>query len=194
MPAKKVLIINGHPDEESFCAALAAAYRKGALEAGAEVQYIDIAKLNFNPNLGFGYRKRTELEPDLLDAQTKIKWAEHLVWVFPVWWGSYPALMKGFIDRVFLPGFAFQKRENSVWWDKLLKGKTGHIISTLDQPGWYYWLMYGRPTHNSLKKMTLEFCGISPVQSTIIGPLRFSKDSYRKGWLQKMEKAGKQQS
>jgi len=67
-----------------------------------------INELDFNPNLQFGYRKRTELEPDLLKAQELIKWADHLVWIYPVWWGSIPAIMKGFIDRVFLPGFAFQ--------------------------------------------------------------------------------------
>ena len=95
-----------------------------------------IAGLKFNTNLQFGYKKRIELEPDLFEAWEKIKWANHLVWVHPVWWGGLPAITKGFIDRVFLPGFAFQYRENSVWWDKLLKGKTAHIIITLDQPSW----------------------------------------------------------
>ena len=47
-----------------------------------------------------------------------------------------PALMKGFLDRVLLPGFAFKKREGSVWWDKYLTGKTARLICTLDQPGW----------------------------------------------------------
>ena len=125
---KKILIINGHPDAESFNAALAEAYKKGAIESGAEVKEIVVRELQFNPNLQFGYRKRTELEPDLLEAQAKIKWAEHLVWIYPVWWGSLPAILKGFIDRTFLPGFAFEKIENSVWWDKLLKGKSERII------------------------------------------------------------------
>lgn len=187
---KKILLINGHPDAESFNVAIAQAYKKGAIEAGAEVQEIKVAELNFNPNLQFGYRKRTELEPDLLDAQQKIKWADHLVWIYPVWWGGLPALLKGFIDRVFLPGFAFQKRENSVWWDKYLTGKSARIICTMDQPAWYYWLVYRQPSTNAMKKTTLEFCGIKPVRVTSIGPVRLSKDSYRQQWLDRVRQLG----
>jgi len=190
MKNKKILIINGHPDKESFNFGIAAAYKKGAIASGAEVKEIIVRELNFNPNLQFGYSKRTDLEKDLLEAQEKIKWAEHLVWIYPVWWGSLPAILKGFIDRTFLPGFAYQKRENSVWWDKLLENKSARIISTLDQPAWYYWLVYREPSHNAMKKLTLEFCGISPVKITTIGPIRLSKENYRKKWLDKIEKLG----
>ncbi|MBK6265622.1 NAD(P)H-dependent oxidoreductase [Marivirga sp. S37H4] len=187
----KILIINGHPDKESYNFALAEAYKKGALSSGAEVQEINIRELNFNHNLQFGYRKRTELELDLLNAQDKIKWADHLVWIYPVWWGSVPAIMKGFLDRVLLPGFAYQKREDSLWWDKYLTGKTARIISTLDQPAWYYWLVYRQPSHNSMKKLTLEFCGIKPVKVTTIGPLKHSKLPFRERWIEKVERMGR---
>jgi len=187
---KKILIINGHPDKESYGHALAAAYKKGVSTTGAELKEIVLADLQFNPNLQFGYRKRTDWEPDLQDAWEKIQWAEHLVWVYPVWWGSLPALLKGFIDRVFLPGLAFQKRENSVWWDKLLVNKTARIITTLDQPAWYYWLVYKQPSHYAMKKCTLEFVGIKPVKVTTIGPVRLSKPEWREKWLTKMEKLG----
>ncbi|HRH58770.1 MAG TPA: NAD(P)H-dependent oxidoreductase, partial [Chitinophagales bacterium] len=163
---------------------------KGAKRAGLEIKVIHICDLNFNPNLQYGYQKRTDLEQDLLDAQEMIKWANHLVWVYPVWWASYPAIMKGFLDRTFLPGFAFAKRENSVWWDKLLINKSARIISTLDQPSWYYWLVYRQPSTNAMKKLTLEFCGIKPVRVTTIGPIRLSKESYRKNWLEKIETLG----
>ena len=190
MTKKNILIINGHPDKDSFNFGIAKAYKKGVEQSGAEVKEIVIRDLQFNPNLQFGYQKRTELEPDLLDAWEKIKWADHLVWIHPVWWGGLPAIMKGFIDRVFLPGFAFRYRENSVWWDKLLKGKTAHIITTLDQPSWYYWFVYGRPSVNQLKKSTLEFCGIKPVKITYIGPIRNSKEGFRNKWLEKIERIG----
>lgn len=187
---KRILIIKGHPDKESFNFALAEAYKKGAIASGAAVKEINIRDLKFDPNLQFGYRKRTELEPDLIDAQEMMKWAEHLVWVYPVWWGSIPAIMKGFIDRVFLPGFAFQKRENSVWWDKLLKDKSARIISTLDQPAWYYCLVYRQPSYHAMKRLTLQFCGISPVSATTIGPIRLSRKEYRQNWLRKVERLG----
>jgi len=185
-----ILIINGHPDKESFNWALAAAYKKGALKKGAEVQEIHIVDLDFNVNLAFGYRKRTELEPDLRRAQEQITWADHLVWVYPVWWGSVPALMKGFLDRVLLPGFAFKKREGSVWWDKYLTGKTSRIICTMDQPSWYYRWFNGRPSHVAMKRLTMNFIGIKKVRITAIGPLRLSKPKFRENWLKKVEALG----
>lgn len=192
MKRKNILLINGHPDKESFNYALAAAYIKGAEKSGAEIQYIHIRDLNFNPNLQFGYRKRTELEPDLLDAQEKLKWADHIVWIYPVWWGSVPAIMKGFLDRVLLPGFAFKKREGSVWWDKYFQGKSSRIICTMDQPTWFYRLINRSPSHYAMKKLTLNFIGIKSVKITPIGPLRLSKTEFREKWLGKIEKLGEQ--
>ncbi len=188
--AKKILIINGHPDAESFNNALAKAYEKGARERGAEVEMLNLRELDFQINLSKGYRARTELEPDLLKAQEKIKWAEHIVLVHPVWWGSVPALLKGFLDRTLLPGFAFQYRKDSVWWDKLLEGRSARIITTLDQPAWFYRWINGRPTYHSLKKMTLKFTGIKPVRTTAFGPIRGSKEEVRKKWLAKVERQG----
>lgn len=187
---KKILIINGHPNPDSFNFGIAESYKKGAETSGVIIESITVASLNFNPNLKFGYQKRTELEPDLVESWEKIKRADHLVWVHPVWWGGLPAITKGFIDRLFLPGMAFQYRENSVWWDKLLKGKTAHIITTLDQPSWYYRFFYGRPSVNQLKKSTLEFCGVSPVKVSYIGIIKGSEEKQRKKWLEKVYNFG----
>jgi putative NADPH-quinone reductase len=185
---KKVLIINGHPNPDSFCFAIVECYKKNAIEKGLEIKEINISELDFNPNLKFGYQQISELEPSLIESWDKIVWADHLVWVHPVWWGGLPAITKGFIDRVFLPGKAFKFKKDSPWWDKLLKGKTGHIITTMDQPGWFYWLMYGSPSVNQLKKSTLEFCGISPVKVTYFSPIKSSSDVLRKKWLLEVEK------
>ncbi|MCO7722354.1 NAD(P)H-dependent oxidoreductase [Myroides odoratimimus] len=189
---KRIIVINGHPNKDSLNFGIVEAYVKGAKNSGAEVREITVAKINFNANLQFGYQKRMELEPDLVKAIDDIKWADHLVWVHPVWWGGLPALLKGFIDRIFLPGIMYQYRENSLLWDKLLKGKTAHIITTLDQPGWYYRLMYGRPSVNQLKKSILQFCGVSPVKVTYIGIVRNSKEEQRVKWIAKAEQLGKQ--
>jgi putative NADPH-quinone reductase len=191
MSSKNILIINGHPDKESFNYGLSEAYIKGAKESNATIKEIRIRELDFNPNLQFGYRKRTELEPDLLDAQEKLKWANHIVWIYPVWWGSVPAMMKGFLDRVLLPGYAFNKREGSVWWNKYFTGKTSHLICTMDQPTWYYRWVYGSPSHNAMKKLTMNFIGVKSVQITAIGPIRLSKDEFRQKWLSKVEKLGR---
>jgi putative NADPH-quinone reductase len=192
--ATKILIINGHPDPESFSAALSAAYQKGAFTSGHDVKTLNLRQLDFNPILTFGYRQRTEsdrMEPDLLRAQELIKWADHLVWVFPVWWGSLPALLKGFLDRTFLPGYAFSYRENSIWWDKLLKGRTARVIQTLDQPPWFYRWINGRPTYHVMKKMVLGFCGVKRIRVTSFGPVKKSKAETREKWLRKVEGLGR---
>ncbi len=188
----KLVIVVGHPDKESYNFALADAYMKGAEASGASVEKIILRDLSFNPNLEFGYRKRTELEPDLIRSQEILKWADHIVWIYPVWWGSVPAILKGFIDRVFLPGFAFKKREGSIWWDKYFTGKTSRIICTLDQPPWYYRLINKSPSHHAMTKLTMNFIGVKSVKITSIGPLRLSKEDFRKKWLSKVEKLGQQ--
>ena len=190
----KIVIINCHPNPESFNAGLAHAYATGALAQGAEIVHIVIGELSFDPNLAYGYQKRTPLEPDLEEAWQKILWADHLVWIHPVWWGGLPAIAKGFIDRLFLPGRAFRYRENSVWWDKLLTGKTAHIIATMDQPGWYYRLVYGKPSINQLKKSTLQFCGVSRVKVTTVGIIKTADKEQRDKWLVQAERLGKREA
>ena len=187
---KKIVIINGHPNKESFNFAIAESYKKAAISSGAEVKEIVITDLVFNPNLQQGYMKRTELEPDLLESIEKIQWADHLVWVHPVWWGGLPALTKAFIDRAFLPGIMFKYRENSVWWDKLLTGKTAHIITTLDFPTFIYKLQYAKPSVNQLRKSTLQFCGIKKVKVSYFGPIKNSTDEQRTKILKEVEKLG----
>jgi NAD(P)H dehydrogenase (quinone) len=190
---KKILIINGHPDKESFCFALAESYKKGADLAGTDCKLVHLIDLDFNPILNSGYRKVSELEPDLLLMQQEILIAEHLVWVYPNWWATFPALLKGFIDRVFLPDFAFRYRENSPFWDKLLTGKTARLIITMDTPKWYYWLINRNAGHHAMKTGVLEFCGIKPVKITAFAPVKSSNEVKRKQWLEEVEKLGKEQ-
>lgn len=191
---KNILIINGHPNKSSLGFALAQAYFNGAEASGAKVSTIHLSDLDFSVNLKYGYQQRTELEPDLLESLALIRQANHLVWIHPVWWGGMPAIMKGFIDRLFLPGITFEYRENSIWWDKLLKGKTARIITTLDQPSWYYRLAFGRPSVNQLKKSVLEFCGVKPVKVTYIGVVKTSNEAIRKNWIDKIYKLGERQA
>ena len=190
---KKILIINGHPDKESFCFALAESYKKGADAVGASCKLVHLIDLDFNPVLTFGYRKISELEPDLVKMQEEITAADHLVFVYPNWWATFPALLKGFIDRVFVPNFAFKYRENSQFWDKLLKGKTARLIVTMDTPKWYYWLINRNAGHNAMKVGILEFCGVKPVKITVCTPIKSSDETKRKKWLEEVETLGKEQ-
>jgi NAD(P)H dehydrogenase (quinone) len=185
-----ILVINGHPHAKSFCAALTAAYVQGAAANGAVIRTIHVGELEFDSSLRQGYRGRIPMEADLTAAQASITWAEHIVFIYPTWWGTMPAVLKGFIDRVFLPGFGFSYRRNSSLWDKLLKGKTARLIVTMDTPSWYNRFVYGQPGHRAMKRATLQFCGINPVRITEIGPVRRSSDIARAKWLARVEKLG----
>lgn len=186
--SKKIVVILGHPDSDSFCASLAEEYVQSAEHAGNEVQYFKLGEIEFDPVLRFGYKQRQNLEPGLEAIKNAILWSNHLVFVYPVWWGSVPALLKGMFDRVFLPGFAFKYRDNSQFWDKLLAGRSAHAIATMDTPPWYFRWVYSRPAHNQMRKTILEFTGIKPVKITSFGPVRYASESKRQGWLEKVRR------
>jgi putative NADPH-quinone reductase len=190
---KNILIINGHPDKKSFCFALAESYKKGADTNGIHCKLIHLIDLQFNPILTNGYRLVSELEPDLVNIQEDILAANHLVIVYPNWWGTYPALLKGLIDRIFLPNFAFKYISHSPMPAKLLKGKSARLIVTMDTPKWYYWLINRSPGHNSMKKAILEFCGINPVSISAFAVVKSSDIKKRKKWLDEVERLGQNQ-
>ena len=187
---KTILIINGHPSAKSYCSALAKSYAQGATNSGHHVVLLNLSELNFNYNQVNGLTMGQTLEPDLVWAQEKMSKANHIVLVHPVWWGSVPAVLKAFFDRVLLPGFAFKYHQKDPWWDKLLAGRTGHIIYTSDTPTWFYKWFYMAPSVNQVKKRTLEFCGIKPVKVTAIGNLRQLDGNNLQAWLTKAEKLG----
>lgn len=188
---KRILVILGHPNSERFCGALFNAYTAGAETNGSEVRKIKLGGLTFNPVLWQGYNEIQELEPDLVEAQTNILWAEHIVFIYPNWWGSIPALMKGFIDRTFLPGFAFKYRDNSALWDKRLTGRTAELLVTMDTPPWYYRWIYGNPGHNQMKRTVLGFCGIKVTGISEFSIVKTANHEKRELWLKKAEALGR---
>ena len=187
---KKILVILGHPDSNSFCGALARAYIDGAMLSGAEIQELKLGELTFDPVLWKGYNKIQALEPDLETAQQSILWCDHLVFVYPNWWGSMPALMKGFFDRIFLPGFAFRYGKGTSLPEKLLSGRTAELLVSMDTPAWYYRWMFRRPGHNQMKRTILEFCGIKVSQITEFAVLRGASRKQRDKWLARAKKQG----
>lgn len=188
---KKVLIIQGNPIENSYGRHLTEAYARGAGESGAEVRKLVLAEMEFDLNLSAGYKGKQPLEPDLQEAQELIAWADHLVFVYPNWWGGMPALLKGFIDRVFLPGFAFKYRRNSPLPEQLLKGKTARLIVTMDSPYVYYRFYLGQPGHQMMKHSILKFCGVGTVRATNITQLRKMPEAARNQWLERVQRMGR---
>ena len=191
--SKKILVIAGHPDENSFSSALAKTYFDAARQSGADISILELAKVDFNPNLTANNKYGKDMEPVLTEIQQKIKEAEHLVFVYPNWWGTFPGILKSFIDRVFIKGFAYDFIDNNPIRKALLKGKTARLIVTMDTPKWYYYLVYKQPGHYAMKKCTLEFCGIKPVKITTFSPIKNTTETQRKKYLQKVLKLGQQQ-
>lgn len=188
----KIFILIGHPDKEpTLNSALADAYEKGAREAGHEVRRANLADMRFDPILHRGYKVVQELEPDLKKAQEDIRWADHILITYPNWWAAMPALLKGFFDRVWLPGFAFRFNDKHTFlWEKLLKGKTARVVITTDGLPFFSRIMFG-DNQNEIKRAVLEFAGIQ-TRVVSVWTVKFRKEGYCKSWLCKMEYWGRE--
>lgn len=184
-PLRRVWIIDSHPRVDSLGAALARCVADGAEEAGHEVWLTALRDLEFDPNA----RQQT-LEPDLMQCLELWKWTGHVVIVHPTWWGSYPALLKGWLDRLMLPGFAFAVQPDGAW-RGLLKGRTGQIITTMDTPFWIYRWLLKAPGVRALKDATLGFCGVGPVRVKLLGPVHSSTIAQRQSWMDSMRRTGR---
>jgi putative NADPH-quinone reductase len=192
--AKNILLILGHPSENSFCNALLEAYKNGAERAGAICHTIYISRLNFDVTLSDGYKtgEAMQLEEDLIASQQLIRWADHVVMAYPNWWGFMPAIAKGFIDRVFLPGFAFKNHSGKVFPEKLLKGKSIRLLITMDTPKWWFYLIYRASQYQILKDIVFGYVGFNPIRFSTFGFIRKSTDKQRINWLRKVEQLGRQ--
>jgi putative NADPH-quinone reductase len=172
MKTKKVFILLGHPDNDSFNRTLADAYEEGATAAGHEVRRMNLGDLSFDPILHQGYRVIQELEPDLAAFQENVRWCDHFVIFYPSWWSTMPALLKGLFDRAWLPGFAY-KFTSDYTWKKLLKRKSARMFVTSDTAPLIQRVIFGDTT-NELKNGILWFAGFSPI--------RVKKFGYLKHW------------
>ncbi|MEO8809083.1 MAG: NAD(P)H-dependent oxidoreductase [Rhodanobacter sp.] len=186
-----VLLVMGHPRRDSFCAALADAYLDGASSAGATVQTLYLADLHFDPHVRVHSPEQQELEPDLQRAAALLAWAEHLVFVYPTWWGTMPALLKGFLDRLLMPGIAFRYYgPRAIDCEGLWRGKSAQIITTMDTPPVIYRWLYKGPGMHAMRNATLGFCGVKAVHALACGSIRTSTLHQREAWLEKARRAG----
>lgn len=178
-----VLIIDGHPRPGSLCAALARAYGTGARDAGMEVRALRLADLAFDPHVRTSPFAAQPVEPAIAEARELIRWSDHLVLVYPLWWGTMPALLKGFLDRVLAPGQAFVERPDGQGYRGLLEGRSAQLLVTMDTPPWAYRLVLGQPGVRAMRRDVLGFCGIAPVRSALFGPVIHSTARQRERWL-----------
>lgn len=188
---RNIAVIQGHPDpaRERFGRALQAAYVQGAAEGGHEVRAIDLATLDF-PALRTKIDWESGTPPESIrDAQDVIRWADHLVIFYPLWAGSMPALLKGFIEQAFRPSFAMDPRTGPLG-RKRLAGRSARIVVTMGMPAFFYRWFYFAHSLRSLERNILRFCGIGPIKVSLIGMVDAADPAPRQKWLRKMREFG----
>lgn len=188
---RRIVVIQGHPDPDGkrFCRALADAYAAGAVTAGHEVTRIDLAMLDF-PWL----RTQAEFEhgpvpQSLHAAQVAILGAEHLVFVFPLWLGTMPALVKAFLEQVMRPGVAFRYQAKGLP-EMLLRGRSARLIVTMGMPALVYRWWFRAHALKGLERNVLGFVGIKPIRESLFGGVEAVSAAARQKWLDQMRALG----
>lgn len=193
MPAlpSRIVIIQGHPDPQDhhFAHALARAYESGAAVAGRDVRTIVVAHLAF-PTLTCAADLQKTPPQSIREAQDAIGWANHLVIVFPLWLGTLPAVLKGFLEQVLRPGFATSRMEPGTRWKKGLTGRSARVIVTMGMPAPVFRWFYGADGVRVVERGILGLCGIRPVRRSLIGSVGRSA-SRRAQWLRTVHDLGR---
>ncbi|MDX6751731.1 NAD(P)H-dependent oxidoreductase [Geminicoccaceae bacterium 1502E] len=189
---RRITILQGHPDRagDRLCHALADAYAAGALEAGHEVRRVEVARLHFPLLRSQGEFEAGLLPVDLVEAQEAIRWAEHLVLVFPLWLGTAPALLKGFLEQMLRPGFAFTYGEHGLP-KKVLRGRSARIVVTMGMPAFVYRWWYCAHGLRGIRRNMLGFVGIRPIRMSLFGRVEAAGDTARRRWLERMRQLGR---
>lgn len=186
----RILIIQGHPgsDGQRFGDALAAAYERGARAGGHEVRRLSVATLDF-PLVRSGEDwEHGTLPPDIARAQEDLRWAGHVVLLFPLWLGDMPALLKAFLEQVLRPGFAVAEDRSPL--HRPLRGRSARVIVTMGMPALVYRLWYGAHAVKSLRRNILQFCGIKPVRIGYFGMVATRDSARRERFLATVEHWG----
>ena len=186
-----IAIVVGHPRGGTLCESLAESYRRGAAAAGHEVTLFALGRMAFDPILHDGFSSAQPLEPDLQAAQDAIGAADHVVIVFPLWLGDMPALLKGFLERILQPGFAMEKAAGPARFRPLLRGKSARIVATMGMPALVYRWWFGAHAVKLLRRNILQFVGIRPVRTTLLGMVEAGAPDRRRRWLDAMEGLGR---
>ena len=188
--AKRIVIIQGHPDQagKHLLNALADAYAQGATSAGHDVRRVEVANLDFPLLRTQSDFEAGTLPPDLNQARDDMRWAEHWVFLFPLWHGTMPALFKGFLEHIFRPGFAMEYQKQG-WPKKLLAGRSARIVVTMGMPALMYRWFFGAYGLRGFERSMLSFAGIKPIRESLFG-LTFANEKKRAKWLENMRKFG----
>jgi putative NADPH-quinone reductase len=192
--SKQILVIQAHPDPSArhLSHALAEAYAEGAREGGHDVRWTHVAQLDFPLLRSQEQWEHGELPQSLRQAQDDIRWAEHIVFFFPLWLGDMPALLKGFLEQVARPGFAFKyDDQGTAFTEQGLKGRSARVVVTMGMPAIVYRWYFRAHSVKSLERNILGFVGIAPVNETLIGMIGNLKPQDAEKLMTKLRKLGR---
>jgi len=190
--SKRILIIDGHPDQRAgrYVHALSKAYYDGARLGGHEVRSIIVSEIDF-PLLRTSDEYQGGTAPAAIRrCQDLIECAEHVVILFPLWLGSMPALLKGFLEQTLRPGFAFAEASGLGLPKRLLSGRSARIIVTMGMPALFYRWYFRAHSLKSLQRNILRFCGFRPVNACVVGMVESMSQAQRGEWLAKIQELG----
>ena len=180
-------VIYAHPNPNSFNGAILNQVIK-ALEDGKHFyDVIDLYRDRFDPVLLFDEKKRRSdmnRDPETAEYRRIVKNADHLIFIYPLWWGGMPAIMKGFIDRVFAAGEAYTYQGKLP--KGLLKARTASVYYTADAPSWYLRFWQRDADWVTVKDVMLKFCGVRRVRRLLFAGVKDSSDGKRTQWLDRV--------
>lgn len=188
----RTLIVFNHPYEGSYCNAILNSVEKGLSRAGHEIDLIYLDKEDFNPVMTsddlLAFIDREPIDPKVLEYKSRLEKADHLVFIFPIWWELMPALTKGFIDKVLFPGVAYQYKENGLGMKPLLNNlKRVSVITTMNTPGVMYRFLFGNAIKKSLLRGTFWKMGYKNRKWISLNMVKMVSEEKRKKWLEKIE-------
>jgi putative NADPH-quinone reductase len=189
---QRLTLIQGHPDPDGnrLCHALADAYAEGAAIAGHEIARLEVAHLDFPILRTQQDFERGPVPRGLAAAQHAIQSAQHIALIFPLWHGTMPALLKGFIEQVMRPGVALDYREHC-FPRGLLAGRSARLVVTMGMPELIYRWYFRAHGVRGLENSILRFSGIAPVRETLLGMVDAASETKRRAWLDRMRDYGR---
>ncbi|CAI6087375.1 NAD(P)H-dependent oxidoreductase [Cohnella sp. JJ-181] len=184
----KLLVIYAHPNHRSLSYSFLQEVLRGSGENASidEVEVLDLYAEGFDPVLVFNEEKRRRdmhADPELARHRAQIARADKLVFVYPIWWGRPPAMLLGYIDRMFASGFAYRDT-GKLLPEGLLRGKTAVCVSTMKGPAGYTLLWLYNAHKTLMRKALLKYVGFGKVKFFEFG----SMESPRGRHKEKLEK------
>ncbi|MFY8106074.1 MAG: NAD(P)H-dependent oxidoreductase [Elstera sp.] len=187
----RLLIVTAHPDPHSFTRALTERMAVAGRSAGAEVDLCDLYREDFDPRLTISEAKGLPTDDPAVQAHiARLVAADGLIIVHPNWWGGPPALMKGWIDRVFAPGAAYdfeKKIDEGGTPIPLLKTRAALVVNTSNTAADREQAVFGDPLERMWRDCLLSYCGVRQIDRWVLRIIATSTPGQRALWLDEAE-------